>query len=187
MITKPPTARVALGYDETEKRAKFRILKMFTLKGLNRNTYDRGVDRVISEFDEYWDVWKSLSHPCFVRIVDTCRDKDYYYNVYEYCKGSHIGNFVKKNDRDLTNPEIVNILAHLLIALDECHARDEIVKNLMTDHVYLVDSKDASTCRVKIGSFPNSKYKEEEERITKNTSNSSNYHYKPHEILEGPW
>ena len=81
----------------------------------------------------------------------------------------------------------MNILAHVLIALDECHARGEIVKNLMTDHVYLVDSKDASSCRVKIGSFSNYKYKEEEEKITKEHGSMANYWYKPKENKEGPW
>ena len=135
----------------------------------------------IYQFDEYWNVWRSVTHPCFVRIVDACRDKDYYYNVYEYCKGSHIGNFVKKNERKLTKNEIMNIMAHIFIALDECHTRDLQVKNLKTNHVYLCNSQDASTCRVKIGSFNNHKFKEEVERITKSHSNYANYWYQPHE------
>ena len=180
------------------KNQKFNVIEKLGKENLERNVY-----KVESEIDQNIYIIKkigilglkeeeknkimneakileNINHKNIVKLIDYDQDKEYFYILMEYCKGSDLEKFIKmhkeKNEK-IKESIIYNIVLGICLGLEEIHKKNIIHRDIKPVNIIIGDNY-----QIKIVDFGISKKIKNNNILTKYIGTS---YYMAPEIIKG--
>lgn len=141
---------------ETLGRGAFSVVKL----GINKDTGEKVAIKVISKppslsqksgtLSREIDIMKTLDHKHIVRFYGACENFRYYFLVLEYLPGGELFDRIVKKKYFFEN-EARNIILQLVVAMQYCHSRNVVHRDLKPGNL-LLDSVD-DPANIKVADF----------------------------------
>jgi len=85
-------------------------------------------------------VIKDINHPNILQLIDLKEDSEYYYFIYEYCDGGNLDdylNYLKNNNKSLTEEEVQYIMKQLVEAVKYLHNKKIVHRNMKPRNILI--------------------------------------------------
>ena len=85
-------------------------------------------------------VIKDINHPNILQLIDLKEDSEYYYFIYEYCDGGNLDdylNYLKNNNKSLTEEEVQYIMKQLVEAVKYLHNKKIVYRNMKPRNILI--------------------------------------------------
>ena len=96
------------------------------------------------------EIMKDLDHPNIVKSFEVFENDENYFISQEYISGCNLRQYLKKNDKPLTEEMIATIMKQLLLALNYLHDKGIVHRDIKPDNIFISTEK---KFHLKLGDF----------------------------------
>ena len=94
------------------------------------------------------NILKKLSHPNIIKFISTEETNSKLYIITELLKGGTLKSYIDNNSESLSEEKSIQILFHLLQAVNYIHNKDIVHRDIKPDNIMFADKNDLSSLKL---------------------------------------